>query len=140
MNSLAKTLIISLTTLIIAGLIALVAIFHFNSSSGSAQDGMTIDEINEFSYTTSEVTTDLKDGRFVRVQFQLVADSKKGLKEVEKREFQIKNILIKELSVMTEEDFNDGLSDLESTLKTKLNEIMTDGKIAEVYTVNKIMQ
>ena len=41
---------------------------------------------------------------------------------------------------MTEEDFNDGLSDLEVNLKTKLNEIMTEGKITEVYTINKIMQ
>lgn len=140
MNSLAKTLIISLTTLIVAGLIALVAIFYFNSSGSANNEELSIDEINDFSYTTSEVTTDLKDGRFVRVQFQLVADSKKGLKEVEKREFQIKNILIKELSVMTEEDFNVGLSELEKTLKTKLNELMTEGEIVEVYTVNKIMQ
>ena len=140
MNSLAKTLITSLTILIVVALIAVVAIVYINSDTSSADDGLSIDEMNEFSYITPEVTTDLKDGRFVRVQFQLVADSKDGLKEVEKREFQIQNILIKELSVMTEEDFNAGLSDLESTLKTKLNELMEEGQIAEVYTVNKIMQ
>ena len=140
MNSLAKTLITSLTILIVVALIAVVAIVYINSDTSSAEDGLSIDEMNEFSYITPEVTTDLKDGRFVRVQFQLVADSKDGLTEVEKREFQIQNILIKELSVMTEEDFNAGLSDLESALKTKLNEIMEEGQIAEVYTVNKIMQ
>ena len=140
MNSLAKTLITSLTILIVVALIAVVAIVYINSDTSSADDGLSIDEMNEFSYITPEVTTDLKDGRFVRVQFQLVADSKDGLTEVEKREFQIQNILIKELSVMTEEDFNAGLSDLESALKTKLNEIMEEGQIAEVYTVNKIMQ
>src|SRR5699024_5033357 len=103
-------------------------------------DAQTIDEMNQYSYTTPEVTTDLEDGRFVRIEFQIITDGKKSLKEVEKREFQIKNLLIKELSLMSEDDFNSGLSDLESKMRDSLNDIMEDGQITDVYTISKILQ
>ena len=140
MNSLAKTLIISLTTLIVIAIIAVVAIFYINNDTASGEKEASIDDMNEYSYDTPEITTDLMDKRYVRIQFKLITDGKKSLQEVEKREFQIQNILIKELSVMNEEDFNTGLSDLEVTLKDELNEIMTDGEITDVYTITKIMQ
>lgn len=140
MNRLAKTMITSLIILIIVGIIAVGVIFYIMNDKTSSGEERSIDELNEYSFTTPEVTTDLKDGRFVRIQFQLVTDGKKSLKEVEKREFQIQNILIKEMSVMTEDDFQTGLSDLETALQMELNEIMTDGKITDVYTINKIMQ
>src|SRR5699024_12203137 len=97
----------------------------------------TIDEMNQYAYTTPEVTTDLEDGSFVRIEFEIITDGKKSLKEVEKREFQIKNLLIKELSLMSEPDFYAGLSDLESDMKDNLNELMEDGEITDVYTVSK---
>ena len=139
MNSLVKTMIISLTVLIAAGVIAFVAILNFNGNSTKGEE-LTIDEINDYSYETPEITTDLEDGKFVRIQFQIITDGRKSLKEVEKREFQIKNILIKELAIMNEEDFKSGISDLEGTLKNKLNEVMTDGAITDVYTISKILQ
>lgn len=139
MNSLAKTMIISLTLLLGLGIVALVFVLNFNNETTKGE-GRSIDEMNEYSYETPEVTTDLKDGKFVRIQFQVITDGKSGLKEVEKREFQLKNILIKELALMTEEDFKSGLSDLEATLQSKLNEVMTDGTITDVYTISKILQ
>src|SRR5699024_10421071 len=110
MNSLAKTMIISLTSLIIIAIIAVVFIFYINNDTASGEkDGeLSIDDLNDYSYVTPEVTTDLLDGRFVRIQFQLITDGKKSLNEVEQREFQIQNLIIKELSVMTESDFNEG--------------------------------
>lgn len=41
---------------------------------------------------------------------------------------------------MEEEDFQTGLDDLEETLKTNLNEMMTEGTVTEVYTIKKILQ
>src|SRR5690606_20377516 len=137
MNSLAKTMIISLTSLIVAGMIAVGIIIYINNEQTTSGEERSIDELNQFSYTTPEVTTDLIDGRFVRIQFKLVTDGKKSLKEVEKREFQIQNILIKEMSTMTEEAFQTGLTDLEASLQTELNEIMTEGQITHVYTITK---
>src|SRR5690625_1775615 len=139
MNKLMKTMITSLSILLVAGVVTLVSVLYFNKDS-SKGEVRSIDEINEFSYETPEVTTDLNDGTFVRIQFQVVTDGKSGLKEVEKREFQIKNILIKEHAVMDEEDFKTGLTDVESALQTKLNEVMTEGTITDVYTISKILQ
>lgn len=139
MNRLAKTMITSLAVLLVAGVVALVVVLNFNKESTSGE-GRSIDEMNEFSFETPEVTTDLKDGKFVRIQFKLITDGKDGFKEVGKREFQIKNIIIKELAAMSEEDFKTGLSDLENNLQSKLNEVMTDGSITDVYTISKILQ
>ena len=50
------------------------------------------------------------------------------------------NILIKELAVMNEEDFKEGLTELETAIKDRLNEVMTEGTITDVYTINKILQ
>lgn len=139
MNKAAKMIIAILTILVIAAVVAVVVVVNFMDES-SADDSQTIDEMNQYAYTTPEVTTDLEGGSFVRIEFQIITDGKKSLKEVEKREFQIKNLLIKELSLMSEEDFSSGLSDLETDMKDNLNEMMEDGEITDVYTVNKILQ
>ncbi len=139
MNSLVKTMIVSVTVLLIAGIAGLIVFINFNGESTKGES-RSIDDINAYSYETPEVTTDLEDGKFVRIQFQIITDGKQGLKELEKREFQIKNILIKELSLMDEESFKSGLTDLETTIQEKLNEAMTDGTITDVYTISKILQ
>lgn len=139
MSKVLKITAISVASLLAIAMITVVVVLYFNNNNIESKE-LSIDEMNEFSYETPEVTTDLKDGVFVRIQFQLIMDSKASLKEIEKREFQIKNILIKELAVMTEEDFNVGLADLEKVLQQKLNEIMTEGTIKDVYTISKIMQ
>ncbi|HLS07642.1 flagellar basal body-associated protein FliL [Lentibacillus sp.] len=138
-NRAAKTMITSLIVLLLIAGVALIVILKF---TGDQNDGhaQSIDEIVEHSYKTPEITTDLQDGSFVRIQFQVMTDSKNAKQEVEKREFQLKNILIKELAKMDEEKFKTGLSDLEDVVQLKLNEVMTEGSITDVYTIKKILQ
>jgi flagellar FliL protein len=134
-----KAMIIFLVILLIVAIAALVVVLN---SSGENVQGkeLTIDEVVEYSYESPEITTDLEDGSFVRIQFQILTDSKEAKEEVTKREFQLKNIIIKELAVMNEENFKSGLGNLEDILRTKLNEVMKDGSITAVYTINKILQ
>lgn len=131
--------IIVLVVLLLGGGVAAVVVLNVTGSSDKVKEA-TIDEIVEYAYETTEITTDLEDGSFVRIQFKIITDGKKAREEIEKREFQIKNILIKELATMTEEDFKAGLSQLEDTMKVKINEVMTNGKVTDVYTINKILQ
>lgn len=138
MSRLAKILITSLSVLLIGAIAAFVVLFNFWESDTS--EALSIDEMNQNAYETPEITTDLSDGRFVRIQFKVITEDKKGFNELEKREFQIKNILIKELAVMETADFQSGISEMEETLQSKLNELMEDGKVAEVYTTSKILQ
>lgn len=130
----------SIVVLLLLAAVAFVVILNQNDEKPTNLDGFPIEKIDDFSYETKEITTDLKDGHFVRVQFQIITDSKQAKKEISKRDFQLKNILIKELAVMGEEDFKSGLSEIEEKLTDQLNEVMTNGKVIDVYTINKILQ
>src|SRR5699024_8910854 len=79
-----------LTILVVGAIVAVVIVVNFIKND-TVNEAQTIDEMNQYAYTTPEVTTDLEDGSFVRIEFEIITDGKKSLKEVEKREFQIKN-------------------------------------------------
>ncbi|GIO26159.1 flagellar basal body-associated protein FliL [Ornithinibacillus bavariensis] len=139
MSKLVKTMLLSLVIIILVGVVAAVIVLNVLEKRDKGNE-QTIDEIVEYSYQTPEITTDLSDGSFVRVQFQIVTDGKKARKEIEKRDFQVKNILIKELAKMDEESFKSGLSDVEDILQVELNKVMKKGKVVDVYTISKILQ
>ncbi len=134
-----KTMVTTLVILILGGAIALVVILNMDED-GNPDGAQSVDELVKYSYETPELTTDLEDGSFVRIQFQIVTDGKKARDEISKRDFQLKNILIKELAEMDEEVFSTGLDELEEDLVERLNELMTTGDVTEVYTINKILQ
>ncbi|RLL45324.1 flagellar basal body-associated protein FliL [Oceanobacillus piezotolerans] len=140
MSRLVKTMLTSLAVLLIIAIAAIVVLININKDNLQADAEPTIDEIIEYSYESPEITTDLKDGSFVRIQFQIVTDSKEAKEEISKRDFQLKNILIKELATMEEENFKSGLGDLEEKVKISLNELMAEGTVTDVYTINKILQ
>lgn len=139
LTNIFRTFITSLSVIIVLSAIG-VGIYFYVSSSDSNSAERSIDELNEFSFDTEEITTDLRDGRYVRVQFKIITDGKKAVTEVEKRDFQIKNILIKEISEMNKQDFTNNLDHIEVTLQQSLNEVMTEGTITDVYTIRKILQ
>jgi len=139
MSKLVKTMITSLVVLLVGAIAALVVVLNVQGKDDEGQ-AQTIDDIVEYSYESPEITTDLSDGSFVKIQFQIVTDGKDAKEEISKREFQLKNILIKELATKTEEDFKSGLSELEQSVKEELNKLMDEGQVTEVYTINKILQ
>lgn len=132
MSKLVKTMITSLVTIMLCGIITYVIYTNMQPDP--------IEDLVKYSYETSEITTDLEDGGFLRIQFQIVTDGKKAKNELASRDFQLRNILIKELTPLTEDEFTTGLDDIEEIVQTKLNELMTEGKIVDVYTINKILQ
>lgn len=138
MSKLMKTMVTSLIILTLGGAIVLVVLLNMDDKNDNGDQ--TVDEMIRYSYETPEITTDLEDGSFVRIQFQIVADGRKAREEISKRDFQLQNILIKELAQMDEEHFKEGLDELEDRLSDHLNELMTTGTITEVYTVSKILQ
>lgn len=139
MNKLLKVMIISLSIILLTAAVVIVTMFMILKDK--PEDGqISIEMMNQLSFDTSEVTTDLDNGKFVRIQFKIIVNNKAALKEIEQRDFQMKNILIKELSVMEEADFKEGLTDLENAVKKKLNAVMEKGEIIEVLTISKILQ
>src|SRR5690625_3618630 len=132
-------MITSIVILLIGGSITFIVVLNVTGQSLTG-DTESIDKLVKHSYETPEITTDLEDGHFVRIQFQVLTDGKDATKEISKRDFQLKNILIKELAKMDEETFKTGLSQLEEVVQEKLNELMTKGNVTDVYTTNKILQ
>ena len=132
MSKLVKTTLTSLVILMLGGIITYVMI--------TSVEADPIEDLVKYSYETPEITTDLEEGGFVRIQFQIVTDGTKARNEIANREFHLKNILINELTQLTEEEFTIGLDELEQILLKKLNELMTEGKIIDVYTISKILQ
>lgn len=137
--NLFKVMVISLSSLTILGVVALILVLNTNGAT-EASGERSIDEIREASLLTEEITTDLQNGDYVRISFRIVTDSKDSVEELEKRDFQLQNVILKELSTMESETFQSGLEDLEKKLQLKLNQFMTEGEVTEVYTVNKVLQ
>lgn len=135
----AKVIIIILSVVIILGAGGYAAWSFFVSPTSEAKEASAA-ELAENSVTTDEITTDLEDGSIVRIQFQLITDGEKAKEELTARQFQLKNLVIKEMTTMNKEDFQAGLTDLEANLKKKLNEEMQEGSIKDVYTISKVLQ
>lgn len=139
MSKWLKSLLLIILLIIIFSGVFLYFILNSNEDRDSTE-AKSIDQLIKFSYESPEITTDLKDGSFVKIQFQIITDGKEALAEISKRDFQLKNILIKELANIEEEQFRDGLTELEKTMKKRLNKLMDNGEIIEVYTISKIIQ
>lgn len=131
-SKLMKTMVTSCFIMVILGVTTFLIVDNVKSNP--------IDDLVKYSYETPEITTDIQGGSFVRIQFQIVTDGKKAVNEISKRDFQLQNILIKELAHLTEAEFTTELSGLEKNVEKKLNKLMTEGTITDVYTVKKILQ
>jgi flagellar protein FliL len=142
----SKLIITMLIILITITLIALVAFFVVLNKNGSAKDAVTeppsIDEIIEASVDIEEVTTNLLDGDFIKIKFKIQTDSKKAKEELEKRDFQVRNIIIQEVSEVSADDFKgrEGILKLESLIKENVNKLMQKGKVERVYTTSFVIQ
>lgn len=139
MSKMVKMMITSLVIILALGAATILFILNLNNKDDKSSVE-TLDEMVKYAYESPEITTDLLDGSFVRIQFQIITDGKAAQEEISKRDFQLKNILIKELAKLDEEDFKTALGELEEKIKDRLNELMTEGKIIDVYTINKILQ
>lgn len=138
-----KMLTILLIVLIVITLIGVVVFVLFTQLNKEAEpEEPSIDEILLASVDVPEITTNLADNKFVRISFKIQTDSEEAGAELLKREFQTKNLIITEMSEMTEEDLKgkNGKLVLEKTLKTQLNELMQDGEVEHVYITSYIIQ
>jgi flagellar FliL protein len=139
-NKLIKTMIMILVIIALIGTVALIAVMKL---TGQKETGApSADEIVASSIDIPDVTTNLADGSYVKISFKIQMDSKDGKDEAEKRDFQIKNIIIEELSEMKAENFKGkkGMVALEERLKQQINQIMQEGKVVQVYITSFILQ
>ncbi|MFJ7970806.1 flagellar basal body-associated protein FliL [Psychrobacillus sp. NPDC096389] len=139
-NKLLTIMLIILVSITLVGVIALLIIFQLNK--GDEETGPTIDEIVEASVDIPEITTNLAANKFIRISLKVQMDNAKAAEELTKRDFQVKNIVITELSEMTPEDLEgkQGKAVFQAALKTKIDELMDAGEVQQVYITSYIIQ
>lgn len=131
-------IIISLTLI---GVVAIVLVNYFKAENNSNGEP-TIQKIVELSYDTPELTIKLQSNDFVKLQLKFIVDNKDALEEIQMRDFQIENIVLREMSNMKASDLegSDGIDNLENRLKLKINELMQEGMVVQVYVRRMIVQ
>lgn len=140
-KKLLTIILIMLVAISLVGVIAVVVVTKL-SDPASTEDKPSIDEIVESSVEIPEITTNLSGNDYIKISFMVQTDNKKAKEELEKRNFQVKNIIITELSEMKAQELTGkkGKEKLQNTLKTKINELMEEGKVEKVYITSSILQ
>jgi len=135
-----RLLLIFMSVVIIA--LAVGLYYFFMKGTENANGKPTADEVVENSVEIPEITTNLLNGDYIRISFMIQTDGKKAKKELEKRNFQVENVIIKKLSGLEAKDLEgtEGKVKLENDLKENLNEYMEEGKIIQVYITSTIIQ
>ena len=139
-NKLVNIMIVLLLAIALVGTVTVIIIHKVNVKASNGEP--SIDEIIKYSVNVPEITTNLKNGDFIKISYTIQTSSKDAKTELEKRDFQVKNEIIQQLAQMDSEQFKqkDSISLLEKTIKDKLNGIMQDGKVEKVYTTSFILQ
>ncbi|MED3664449.1 flagellar basal body-associated protein FliL [Geobacillus stearothermophilus] len=139
-NKVLKTMVIVLAVIALAGTAALVAVM--NLTGKEKQEAPSADELAERSIDIPEMTTNLADGRYIKISFKIETDSDQGKEEAEKRDFQMKDVIIEQLSKMKAADFKgkEGMAALKEQLKQQINALMQEGKVENVYITSFILQ
>lgn len=129
-----------LIAITLVGAVAVVVVLKVTDSDGA--NGPSIDEVLEASVDVPEITTNLASDDFIRISFKIQTDGKKAKEELEKRDFQVKNIIIHTLSEKTTEQIqgNEGQTQLETELKDQINKLMQAGKVEQVYITGSLLQ
>ncbi|MDM5316522.1 flagellar basal body-associated protein FliL [Fictibacillus sp. b24] len=138
-----KVITIMLSMLLAIGLVGAAGYFGFKQFSPKTEASEpSAEELDKLMVQTDEMTTNLADQAYVKIQFKIQADNKDAKHELEKRLFQVNNLIIYEISNMKTEELSGqkGLVSLEDKLKTEINKVMQDGKVVRVYTTQKIIQ
>lgn len=141
----SKALTIALIVLVVISLLSIIGLVLklqlSNNDSSSEPKEPTIDEIIESSVDIPEITTNLSGKNFIKISLKIQTTNKKAAEELLKRDFQVKNLVIQELSEMTTDDFagKAGKQAFEDSIKAQLNPLMQSGEIEKVYIVSHII-
>jgi len=134
-------MLIMLVAISLLGVLVVVVINKMNDT-GVANGEPSIDEIVEASVEIPEITTNLAGNDYIKISFTIQTDGKKAKEELEKRNFQAKNIIITELSEVKTSELagKAGKEKLQEVIKKELNELMQEGQVEQVYITSSILQ
>lgn len=140
-NKVLTVSLIILVSITLVGVVGLILTLQLKNGD-EAEKEPTIDEIIESSVDIPEITTNLSGRQFIRISLKIQTSNKKSAEELTKRDFQVNNLVIQELSEKSAKDFEGktGKQAFEDSIKAQLNPLMQEGKIEKVYIVSYIIQ
>lgn len=140
-NKLISKMIIILLSLTLIGSIAVIVTLKYTEQA-STKKGPSIDDVIKASVDVTDIKTNLKSNNYISISFKIQMDSKKAAAELQKRDFQVRDIIIKRLSDMSAQDFEgtQGLSTLETDIAKQIDQLMENGHVVKIYTTSKVLQ
>lgn len=140
-NKLISKMIIILLSLTLIGSIAVIVTLKYTEQAGT-EKGPSIDDVIKASVDVTDIKTNLKNNNYISISFKIQMDSKKAAAELQKRDFQVRDIIIKRLSDMSAQDFEgtQGLSTLETDIAKQIDQLMENGHVVKIYTTSKVLQ
>ncbi|MBS4193991.1 flagellar basal body-associated protein FliL [Lederbergia citri] len=138
-KKLIPTMMVLLTAILLLATLTLIIIMNLGDKGNKKEP--TIDEVVKVSVDVPEIMTNVKNGDYVKISFKVQTDGKKAMQEFKKRDFQVKNLIISELSELEPSDLDgkEGKQKLEETVKEKINSLMQNGKIVRVYITSYVI-
>ena len=140
-NNLLTIMLSIIAVIALIGVIAYVLITQLDGGPTEAKEAK-IEEVVLASVDIPEIRTNLADGHYAILQMKITTDSKDAAKELTQRIFQVNNMAIQELSEMKKEDLEgkQGKILFEKAIKAKMNELMQEGEIQQVYITSFLVQ
>ncbi len=134
-------MIIIMLSLTLIGSIAVIVTLKYTEQAGT-EKGPSIDDVIKASVDVTDIKTNLKSNNYISISFKIQMDSKKAAGELQKRDFQVRDIIIKRLSDMSAQDFEgtQGLSTLETDIAKQIDQLMENGHVVKIYTTSKVLQ
>ncbi|KIL44894.1 flagellar basal body-associated protein FliL [Jeotgalibacillus soli] len=140
-NKLLLFMLIILVSITLVGVVTLIVLNQLSAEEDEVKEP-TIEEIVESSVDIPEITTNISGNNFARLSIKIQTDSPEAATELAQRDFQVKDILIEELSEMTKADLEgkEGKKAFEDTVKLRVNELLQEGKVIRIYTTSIVIQ
>lgn len=138
-----------LKSILIIGVITVIGVGGYfiwqyiqTPKEAAAKEAPTAEELLERSFDTEEITTNFKDGGFIKTKFKIVTTSKDHAEEMKKLEFRIESAVIQYINEINKDSINEpnGILAFEDNLKTELNKELGHKYITRVYIIEKIVQ
>ena len=101
-----------------------------------------IEELLPQTVDIPEIMTNLKNDSYLKIAFKLQTDSTEAAEELLQREFQFRDIVIKEAAQYSAEDLEtkEQLLQFQDALLAQMNGYMQEGKVTKIYITSKILQ
>ncbi len=141
-NKLLITMLVILVSITLVGVIVLVVSNQLAEGGEKEEVTLSAAERVEATVEVPEVTTNIAGNNFARVSLYVETDNKKAAEELTLLEFQVKDMLIEELTTLTKQELesDEGKEVLKNNLKSNMNELLQEGEVIDIYLTSFVVQ